>query len=203
MKPSVWLGLSALALAFAPTAGATPIIASPTGLAAPLTTVTFDEFGIADGTLITTQYSTLGVEFTGSTAQGTFGTPAFSGGVIFDNGTPFSIHFTTDQNAVAFTLGANFPSQTVEALLNGVSVESFTHDTTFAANGDFFPYYGFTGITFDEIRVSGGGGGGVDNIQMGTATVPDRGSTSILLGLGLLGIFVGKMRRLSVTQVAR
>ena len=179
------------------------------GLASPNTTITFDEIVPPAGTVVTTQYSGLGVSFSNLVyaSQGG-GFPHidnnnlgnFNGGL---NGGLFSIHFLQQQTEAAFAMVTNQGTSTFTALLNGVVAETFTLGTTVFSSNNF---YGFTNILFDEIQVTPGGYGSyalIDNIQLGssaTESVPEPASVLGLLALGALG--AGSARKRQQSQKA-
>ena len=74
------------------------------------------------------------------------------GGIGFAKANPFSIFFTSEVSAAAVAALAGDPATRFTALLDGVVVESFTADSSFARY-DAAPFYGFTGIVFNEIRI--------------------------------------------------
>lgn len=179
---------------------AAPII-STTGIASPALTITFSELALTANTVVTNQYASFGVTFSPNVFQNpqavsgphVDATPNSLSNFSFvpDQSIPqFSILFNVDQTAAAFAMITNTGTSTFEAYLNGVLVESFS-TTTFSSNINNF--YGFTGITFDEIRVSVGGSnqrGIFDNLQLGTTStsaVPEP-ATVALLGAGLAAL---------------
>jgi len=144
-----------------------------TGISNPATTITFSEFPLANDTPLTNQYSSLGVTFNGLRVYNDFdgfpniNLPAASN--FFPITNPFLIGFTQSQSQAAFSLATNGGTSTFTALLNGSVVETFSATTNTSNTNNF---YGFTGVTFDAIRVTaaGNGAGIIDNIQFGTAT---------------------------------
>jgi hypothetical protein len=103
---------------------------------------------------------------------------------IADN--PFLIRFAQPQSRAAFSLVTEPSTSTIEALLNGSLVERFSIGTDRVSTNNF---YGFTGITFDAIRVTAGGFNGIaiiDNIQFGTAT-----AQSVPEPFSIIGTLVG------------
>ncbi|MEM7223187.1 MAG: PEP-CTERM sorting domain-containing protein [Pseudomonadota bacterium] len=181
-------GLAMMALA-AP-ASAAPISNSPTGLAAPTTTLTFNEVVVPNNTIITNQYQAFGVTFGPNLVfnpQMT-GFPNMVGnrlGNFFPIISTFTIDFNSAMSEIAFAMVTNPGVSTFTALLDGVTVETFVAGTNFSSANN---YYGFTGITFDQIRVDVGGRNGamlLDSLQF---TVVPEPSTFALFGLALGGL---------------
>ena len=129
------------------------------GIASPATTVTFSEVAVVNGTVVTNQFSSLGVTFGSlSATEGLYfsasaGSPGAGLQNFFpDSYNPFVISFDTVVSEAAFEMVTNGTTDTFTALLNGVVVE-----TASTVTGAAFSFYGFTGIVFDEIRVGIGG----------------------------------------------
>jgi hypothetical protein len=162
------------------------------------------------GTSITDQFSSLGVTF--STPPDTFviyQDPApgqldgIQGNHLSNNlsANPFSIRFTVPQTNAAFALAtAPTPGTVFEALYQGNPVPNageggnsyFVRATAKEYNGlgePIGPYFGFTGVTFDEIRIyvgadfPGDSTGAIealiDNIQLGQAPDPEVGAPPV------------------------
>lgn len=176
-------------------------VQNTTGIVSPIITITFDEVALGDSALVTTEYSGLGVTFSGLyyNPQGPVPFPGISGNNVGNNSfpllNPFSIFFSSDVTSVAFGVATNPGLTTFEAWNGGLFVESFSASTSFDGSTDY--YFGFTGITFDEIRVSVGGAGGggmlIDNLQV--SPVPEAKTYAMLAaGLCLLG-FVARRRK--------
>lgn len=103
-----------------------------------------------------------------------------------------SLNFDTVQTAVAFAFISN-PSNTVfSAYLGNVLVETATELTD--ASGDF---YGFSGITFDSIRIENTASGYVlDNLQRAVSDpnpVPEPTGLA-LLAAGAMGLLATRRR---------
>ncbi len=155
---------------------------STTGLSSPAQTITFGELtpAPADGTALTTQLAGLGVTFDNNSVyynpQPNALYPNFSypyagnyvmgdRGIIIGPAVPFSIHFTTPVSSAALVLAtADGVTTTLEALLGGSVVYSGSVPTHYTTAND---WYGFTGITFDQILINSGSGVAVafDNIE--------------------------------------
>ncbi len=113
---------------------------------------------------------------------------------------PFLISFTQSQSQAAFSLVTNPGTSTFDALLNNSVVDTFSTATNTTSSNNF---YGFTGVTFDAIRVTAALNGiaVIDNIQLGTATaqsVPEPFSPHSALQL-LRHILVTKTRQFDDT----
>ena len=140
-------------------AHAVPIVGSPTGLAAPGTSLTFSEVVFPNNTTITNQFQGFGVIFSSNIKYNpqTTAFPNIVGnrlGNFFPIVDQFTVSFTSDVAAAAFAMVTNPGTSTFTALLDGAVVESFAAATNFNSASDF---YGFSGITFDQIRVDVGG----------------------------------------------
>ena len=107
---------------------------------------------------------------------------------------PYSILFDQPVSEAAFGYAKNPTTVLVEALLSGVVVESFNQNVHFNVPGT--SYLGFTGIIFDEIRVTANVQEGlVDNIQFNNAAVPEPASIAIWSALGGIGMLAARRRR--------
>ncbi len=151
------------------------------------------------GTPLTNQYAAFGVTFANAFIDGQgllFPNVNNPGLTNFDTTgfpivNPVSIFFNDVLSEAAFAIVTNQspPDTTFEAYLNGNLVESFTAPTDVFNPNNFF---GFTGIAFNEIRVSGGGINNalaIDNIQLGPqANVPEPATMAIFGGLAVAGI---------------
>jgi hypothetical protein len=168
-------------------------IQNTSGLANPAQTITFNEIPVSQGTPVSNAYSSLGVTFGASLLYdtGNYSIPNVAPAqlVNFGTGNPLiNIFFNTAQNQAGFTAATNGGTSTFAAYLSNTLVETVDVATDSARLDNF---YGFTGITFDEIRVFAGGTGNaivIDNLQFGTATPVPFGFTPIpgLAASGLL-----------------
>jgi hypothetical protein len=189
-------------------AQANPIVNSATGLASPATTITFSEVAVAPGTALGNQFAAFGLQGgTNLFIDGELGTglPNINGDRLnnFDAlGGPFlnptTITFTQPITGAAFNMISNPGTSAFEALLGGNVVESFTGTTDLSSTNNFF---GFTGITFDSIRITGGGVNGafaIDNLQIGAAAATPEPATLAVFGALAAGVF-GLRRRVKPT----
>ena len=142
-----------------------------------------------DGTALTNQYSSLGVTFSGlfsNTTTNGFPNINLPAAKNFSTTTtnPFLISFTQSLSQAAFSLATNTGTSTFDALLNNSVVDTFSTATNTSSSNNF---YGFTGVTFDAIRVTAGSGPAlIDNIQLGTAT-----AQSVPEPCSIIGTLVG------------
>jgi len=188
-------GLVAAALVTVSSVAQAQFFVNTFGLTSPISTVTFSEFAFAQGTSITNEFSSLGVTLSPglqyNSQGGTFGFSGITGDYVGNNGgqfiNPFSILFNSAQTAAAFAAATNPTTTFFEALLGGSVVASGTSATNFS---DPNAYYGFTGVVFDEIRVTVGGDQQmlVDNVQLGNGTVvPEPGTFALLAAMLIPG----------------
>jgi len=190
-----------VALVLAAALQAAPISASGTGLASPAYTITFSEVTLAQYTPVTNQFAAYGASFGPNIFYdpqlGYFPTPALGNFPCGDYCAPFSIYFTVPQTAAAFQFITNAGTSAFTAKRLGVDVETFSSPTD-----PTILYYGFTGITFDEIYVSPGGYNNamlMDNLQLGSAAIPEPSSLSFL---ALGGLAFWWLRRQDVARSA-
>jgi hypothetical protein len=186
------------------TVSATParaeFIRSSTGIPSPVSTVTFDEHIFPRFTQVTTQYLDVGLTFTPRAWYDVIlaELPNITGHRVGNSAVgelddPMSVRFATPRTAAALALACNSSNVTFTALLAGSVVESTTTtaNTTTPEN-----FYGFTGIVFDEVRISqqvlsGSPGFIIDNIQLGAA-VP--GPAGVALAAFTLALAVRRRR---------
>jgi hypothetical protein len=164
-----------------------------TGISNPTNTITFSEIPLANGTPLTNQYSGLGVTFSGLYANlfaagANINPPAATNYSGFGSTSPFLIGFTQPQSEAAFRLAtANPLTATFEALRNNSVVGTFSAPASLSNTNNF---YGFTGVTFDAIRVTTVASSFdvtiIDNIQFGSAT-----AQSVPEPFSIIGTLVG------------
>lgn len=195
-------------VATAAPARASPIMNPATGLASPVTTITFSEVAVPPNTPLGAQFAAFGLQggtnlfIDGETSPGL---PNINGDRLdnFQNASPpflnpTTLVFTHPVTGAAFNMISNLGTSQFEALLNGSVVESFSATTDLTSTNNFF---GFTGITFDTIRVTGGGSNGafaIDNLQIGAAAAVPEPATLAVFGALALGAF-GVRRRVRAT----
>lgn len=187
------------------------------GLTNPAQTIDFRSVYYEPGTALTNQYSSAGVTFSNLYFIGSYDFETLSNGlssyqppgpinIVGIDGSsvttvnPFSIQFTTPQTRAAFGIGIDTGSATFTALLNGAVVESFTSNSI-VSGAPAQGYYGFTGVTFDQIQVVVNPNpdswnvryGGIEELQFGEATPVPFGFTP-LPGLAISGLLCGVNR---------
>ena len=165
-----------------------------TGISNPGTTITFSEIPLADSTPLTNEYSSLGVTFTNlfyNTKNYDFPNISPPTASNFSNITniasnPFLISFAQLQTGAAFSLVTDsLVSSNFEALFENTVVDSFNFETDSIDPNNF---HGFTGVTFDAIRINAGGGAAlIDNIQFNSAFTP----TAVPEPFTIIGTLIG------------
>jgi hypothetical protein len=186
---------------------AAPII-NNFGLTSPAATITFDTPVYATGTPIMNQYAGQGVTFSPGLFYNVqpvfFPTPSLANfDLLGDVNNPVTINFLQDQTGAAFAMQTNPGDSTFTALLNGTPVESFTAPTELSFLPDLTNasnFYGFTGITFNQIEVlSLTTYLQIDNLQLSVSSVPEP-SAFVMGSLGsLLCVGCGWNRRRRAT----
>jgi hypothetical protein len=192
------------------TACAGQIDGSATGLASPASTIDFTEIALAPDTVLTTQYSGLGVSFSPNVyydAEIAFGFTAdisnFTDATepAFIN--PVAFSFSSPQTGVAFQMAADSTPYLFQAYLGGTGgtlVDSFTDTNVQSVTPPLF--YGFSNETFDTIVITQEGAGSgpfwdLSNIQLSNAPITStpEPSTFLLLGPALAGLLLASRRR--------
>jgi hypothetical protein len=218
---SLFIGLASAAIV---ATHAAPLVAqaisgSTSGLAGTFSTINFNGLGIGSGAPVSSQIA--GVTFTPALFYAATGAESFAsfppGYLINFSGSaaavnPFSIFFASAVNGAALQIQTDpGATTTFQAFLGATNVGSFTASTSCCgATGDFL-YYGFQGITFDQLRITTSGGAegfiAIDNLQYATAggtepppppppvtTVPEP-ATMTLMATGLAGLIAARRRR--------
>ena len=182
-----------------------------------LTTVTFDSPTLLDGTIITNQYSSYGLNVSGSEelfASHAYSTTGASGahGASFDSQSPQNTGSTTGTwdfifgGPVQFA-GAYFEfnvgtSATFQALLAGVVVDSYIYTNLNCCTSPEF--VGLSGISFDTLRLTNVTGSDfyIDDLRFSNvAAVPEPATRAMmLLGFGVVGFAM--RRRNHIPQLA-
>ena len=182
---------------------------SATGLASPTQTITFGEIALPVNTMVTTQYSGLGVSFSpngyydpqiGYGLTNDIGNFTFTTQPAFVN--PFTMLFSTPQTAVDFQMAGDGNPFLFQAYLGGSLVDSFTSTVGFPSP---LLYYGFGNDDFNSIKITQAGAGSgpywlIGNVQFGVpavATAPEP-SSILLLGIGIVGLGFNVRRRRTV-----
>jgi len=202
------LGFAAvLAGANMPSPAAAAIInGSATGISSPVTTITFDEVALPQGTAVTNQFAASGVSFSPQMYYSPqTGFPNIVGNDLGNWWGPSPVQFsvtlafTNLQTAAAFAFASNGTNYTFEAILGGSTVDSFSANV---GNGSANNFYGFSGISFDSIRLTSNAGDYflMDNVQLSSA-VPEP-STWAMLILGFAGVGYMAYRRRSPAALA-
>lgn len=192
-----WLSAATLLLATLPMAASATIVISGSGLTGSFTTENFDT-NAGDGTAAGAQFA--GITF----GSGNFISNSYSG--AHPNMTnsvianfypccqdPTSFSFGSDLSELAIAFVSNLQSTTFAAYLNGVLVESQTLATGFS--GD---YVAFTGMTFDEIRITSVGSNDayiLDDMQMKAGQQVPEPATFGLALLALAGLGWSRRRQ--------
>ena len=193
------VAILAVAMSAVSTEAEASSITNSTGLVAPQHTITFSEVSLPDGTALTGQYAALGVTFSGLFVDSDF--VIFSGAANYPVGcsvgpvcgVPFDIFFSSPVSAAALRVFTWTGTTGFQAFLDGTLVESFTAQTVLQTTFPFTPtFFGFQGITFNQLHVIPVGGtaaANIDNIQFNVIPTAVPEPTSLLLiGTGLAAV---------------
>jgi hypothetical protein len=117
----------------------------------------------------------------------------FSG---WNSNSTFLISFTQSQSQAAFSLATGGSgTSTFQALLNNSVVDTFSIATDTNNSNNF---YGFTGVTFDTIKVMAGGSFNsafIDNIQFSPATAQNVPEPFSIIGTLVGGTAAFRIRK--------
>lgn len=198
----------ALGLGLGAVASATPIY-SASGFTAADHTVTFSEVVVAGNTAIQSQFSAQGVTFGKSANAGTWklstapsGRTGLSGTALTsttgNQGTAnayLSVLFNNDVDMAGayFMFNVASPSLTLSAYNNGTLIESFGYTYANSAQSAFL---GFSGIVFDELRISSISSRSVllDSLKFSDVNAVPEPSSLALAGLVFGGLALSRKR---------
>jgi hypothetical protein len=180
---------------------ATPINGSPTGLASPTYTISFNEGTTVDGQTITNEFSAYGASFLnfGIDQSNLYsiepGTTGFTGNYLlagfapWPTATPYVINFTTTVTDAAFATVDQGTAYTFASYLGASLVETFNQNIAVIPGSGFM---GFSGSLFDSIKITPqtlGQPFAIDSLQFKTpAAVVPVPATLALFGLSLIGL---------------
>ncbi|MDG1513930.1 MAG: PEP-CTERM sorting domain-containing protein [Mariniblastus sp.] len=194
VKTALFSQLSLLIASIGISSASADFIVDGFGLDSADQTVTFSEFSINYGTVITDQYSSLGIEFGSlSPTEGLYLQPNAglnSAGLqnYFPDGyRSIELSFTKPVSEAAFAMVTNGGIDDFTALLNGNVVETASTST---ARG--WQYYGFKNIAFDQIRIDiNNNHMRLDNVQFSSVPEP---TSATLFGIGILAVAARRRR---------
>jgi hypothetical protein len=184
----------------ATTANAAIINRSFTGIASPAYTITFSEVTLTPGvTQVTNQFASYGANFSPAATYSSQAGLQNIVGYSLSNlpsgfSSPFTISFSTLQSSAAFAMVSNIKNYEFESFLGNKRVERFFTIVGPTRNN----FYGFTGSSFDSIRVTNIDHSfwWIDNIQLGSV-VPEPANWAMLIaGFGLTGAVMRRRRAL-------
>ncbi len=185
-------------------AQAAPIVGGP-GASSPTNTVDFSEVAVANGAVLTNQFLSLGISFSGLyfnpcptclTTEPTGSKPDagnFSASDHTSGTSGVTFDFVGSVTDFSFSFASNGTPFTLEAYLGATLVESL------AIDGRIWQSYGFTGSLFDSVRVAYtpvavSSNFLIDDLKWNVTAVPEPG-TLVLVGLSLAGLAATHRRK--------
>lgn len=190
---------------FASAAQATPLLTNA-NFGSGATVVTFSEVSLASGTAVTNQFASYGLTFASNGSPFAIGSGAYASAAPVDasyldsfsgggTASAYDIVFSNDVTAAGAFWEFNSPSTaTFTAMNSGVAVESFVYSNASCCYSAEF--IGFSGISFDTLRVSNITGTHfyMDAVTFEGASVPEPTGVA-LLGIAALGLAATRRRK--------
>lgn len=193
-------------------AAAAPVLTDP-GTAGAAHTVDFDDPAFANSEILTNQYASQGVTFTGAAMQfspsfSADGTRAIDNFAAGNTGSVTSVYDfvfagRTDFAGISIEFNPN-STATFQALLNGTVLETYVYTNTNCCSTPEF--VGLGGFAFDTFRITNVTGTRfyADNLRFGSVSiggaVPEPATWALfILGFGVVGGTMRARRRVSVS----
>jgi PEP-CTERM motif len=183
--------LTVLLASTATVAQAGTFFTNVTGLAAPGSTVTFDELSLPDETAITNQYAPFGVTLNNAflNVQDGFVPRNYVTNFSFSRGVQngdLQITFGSLVTDAAFDLVTNFGNSTFNIYSGATLIDS----AVFLTSTSPVNFYGYTGSSFDRIQIIAPGNNALEvgTVQFSANAVPEPASWALMIaGFGLVG----------------